>query len=235
MPSLMACSAAVIALISAAPAWSQAPGGQSRSTFVPRADVKATPAVPITATKVIPVQATTPPAPTTKEDAFKAYVRLDPPGKEKLFGSRDTESELEERMRQEVRDTNRAETILFPEKPTLTDEAYKPRSFAPTTVLAEPAYVVHGRLYFEERNSERFGWEMGPLQPLISTMHFYKDVLLFPANFGSAPCRCWDTNAGICRPGDPVPYLCYPPEITVGGLLFEAGAVGAVAIPGLGL
>lgn len=166
-------------------------------------------------------------------DPYEAYIRLDPPGKERLFGSRDTERELEERMRQERRDTGLADPVVFPEKPELTTETYQTRRFAPTVVLAEPNYVVYRRLYFEDKNSERYGWDLGPIQPLVSTLCFFKDVALWPHNFASYPCRRFDTSAGQCLPGDPVPYICYPPEFTTAGLLAEAGVIGLLfyAVP----
>jgi hypothetical protein len=168
------------------------------------------------------------------QDPYEAYIRLEPPGRERLFGSLETERELEERMRQERRDTGgSADTIQFPEKPKLTDVAYQPRQFAPLVELAEPDYVVHRRLYFEEKNSERYGWDLGPAQPLVSTLAFFKDTLLFPQNFASYPCRRFESSAGYCRPGDPVPYIIYPPELTWTGLLAEGGAAGLLfwAIP----
>ena len=67
---------------------------------------------------------------------------------------------------------------------------------------------------------------MGPIQPIVSTLYFLKDMALLPHNFASFPCRRFDTNAGQCLPGDPVPYLCYPPEMTWTGLLAEAGVIG---------
>ena len=37
---------------------------------------------------------------------------------------------------------------------------------APSTVVLEPGYVVHRRLYFEEKNAERYGWDE-PVQLLV--------------------------------------------------------------------
>jgi hypothetical protein len=167
------------------------------------------------------------------QDQYEAYIRLEPPGREKLFGSRDTERELEERMRQERRDSGTGDPIQFPEKPTLTDQPYEARKLAPMVELAEPSYVVYRRLYFEEKNSERYGWDLGPAQPLVSTLAFFKDTLLFPQNFASYPCRRFDSSAGYCWPGDAVPYILYPPEFTGTGLLAEVGAVALLfwAVP----
>jgi hypothetical protein len=168
--------------------------------------------------------------PKPTQDPYEAYIRLEAPGREKLFGSRDTERELEERMRQERRDTGQGDPIQFPEKPKLTEQPYEPRKFAPLVEIAEPNYVVYRRLYFEELNSERYGWDLGPAQPVVSTLYFFKDVLLLPHNFASYPCRRFETSAGYCLPGDPVPYILYPPELTWTGVLAEVGAGGLMTL-----
>ena len=35
------------------------------------------------------------------------------------------------------------------------------------------------------------------------------------------PCRWYECSAGYCLPGDPVPYLCYPPQLSLTGSLAE--------------
>jgi hypothetical protein len=167
------------------------------------------------------------------QDPYEAYIRLEPPGKERLFGSRDTERELEERMRQERKDSGGGDPIVFPEKAELSAEPYQPRRHAPTVVLAEPSYVVYQPLWFEEKNAERYGWDLGPIQPVVSSAYFFKDVLLLPARCAAYPCRRFETNAGQCLPGDPVPYYWYPPELTESGLLTEVGVIALlfVAVP----
>jgi hypothetical protein len=227
--------------------------GQSRSTFVPRGDQPkaglAPPIVPVQAKDpvpekndpIVPKKEVTPAVPAigarSGQDPYEAYIRLEPPGRERLFGTRETERELEERMRQERRDTGTGpgsnDPIVFPENPTLTTEAYQPRKFEPTVCLVEPSYVVYRRLYFEEKNSERYGWDLGPIQPIVSTLVFFKDVVMWPQNIASYPHRRFETNAGQCLPGDPVPYLYYPPEMTGSGLLAEVGVIGLLfyAIP----
>jgi hypothetical protein len=113
----------------------------------------------------------------------------------------------------------------------LSEAPYQPRAFSPSVEQVEPFYVCYGRLYFENKNTDRYGWEMGILQPLLSTAIFYKDVALFPYNFGTRPCQRFEANAGYCLPGDPIPYLIYPVELSLTGLTLEAGtAVGLAAI-----
>ncbi len=108
---------------------------------------------------------------------------------------------------------------------------YEPRTGTMPSVrlLLEPGYVVHRRLYFEDKNSERYGWDAGFVQPLLSLGIFYKDVLLYPAKLGSNRRERYETNAGKYMPGSPVPYLLYPPEITVGGYILGAVAIGGAA------
>ena len=70
-----------------------------------------------------------------------------------------------------------------PAKVGASGVAYVPKtaSYGPTAALIEPGYLVHRRLMFEEKNSERNGWDLGFIQPLVSTAAFYKDALLMPA------------------------------------------------------
>lgn len=111
------------------------------------------------------------------------------------------------------------------------NQTYAPRVFVPSAMRVEANYLCYGRLYFEDKNSERYGWELGPLQPFVSTLKFYKDVLSLPYNYGTRPCQRFEANAGYCLPGDPVPYLIYPVEASLTGGLLEAGTiVGLYAI-----
>lgn len=98
-----------------------------------------------------------------------------------------------------------------------------------STLQLEPGYVVHRRLYFEEKNSERYGWNLGIAQPFVSAGYFYKDLLLYPMKLASNPRERYDTNAGKAMAGSPVPYLLYPPELTFGGMVVGSTAyVGAI-------
>jgi hypothetical protein len=103
------------------------------------------------------------------------------------------------------------------------------RSFEPRVKYVEPNFVCHRRLYFEEKNAERQGWELGPLQPITSTLYFLKEFFTLPYNFGTRPCQRWECSAGKCLPGDPTPYLLYPVEFSVTGGLLQAGTVVGLA------
>jgi hypothetical protein len=157
-------------------------------------------------------------------------IQLEPPGNDRLFRL-ESEAALNERMRQEGKTKIPREPITFPDEPVVSRDAFPGRHWPPQTEVVEPNYVCHGRLLFEDKNSERFGWDFGILQPVISTAKFYADVVTLPYHIATAPCRCYDCSAGLCLPGDPVPYLIYPPEISVTGSLAEAGSIlGILAI-----
>jgi hypothetical protein len=171
-----------------------------------------------------------PPLPEAKsvlEELPEYQIQLEPPGPERLFRL-ESEQTLQERMRQEARQRPTLERIAFPEEPVLSTEAYTPRQFPPAQELAEANYVCYRRLYFEDINSERYGWDLGFIQPFVSAGKFYFDLIAFPYHCGTEPCRKFECSAGYCLPGDPVPYLLYPPELSLTGTIFEAGTISAL-------
>lgn len=128
-------------------------------------------------------------------------------------------------------------TLKFPPLPDVSNGvAYKVKTdtYPPMRAVYNPLYVVHRRLHFEEKNAERYGWDMGIIQPVVSTLYFYKDVLLWPNSLASG-CAYgfWDTNAGKCLPGSPTPYFLYPPGLTITGSAFEGVIItgAAFALP----
>jgi len=158
-------------------------------------------------------------------EAYKEQILLEPPSPEALFGRLDSEKMLEQRMRQQAMQRQPPDTVQFPERPSLPKEQYKGRAFAPQAIMAEPNFVGYNRLYFEEKNAERYGWDLGFIQPVISVLYFYKDAAFLPYHFMTRPCQRYETSAGYCLPGDPVPYILYAPEISVPGTLLEGAAV----------
>jgi hypothetical protein len=172
-----------------------------------------------------------PQQPLGTEDANQPTIQLEPPGPLRLFRL-ETEAAFHERLRQEARERPTTEPpIEFPSEPAVTGGGPLQRSFAPMTEFAEPNYVCYGKLFFEEKNEERYGWDLGFFQPLVSAGEFYFDLITLPYQIGSAPCQYFECSAGYCLPGDPVPYLLYPPGFSVTGLMAEAGtAVALLAI-----
>jgi hypothetical protein len=95
-------------------------------------------------------------------------------------------------------------------------------------MVVEPSYLCYGRLYFEQKNFERYGWDLGPFTPLLSAAGFYWDLAWLPYHLATAPCRQYECSAGYCLPGSPVPLLLYPPELSLTGFVAEAGTVVAM-------
>jgi hypothetical protein len=142
-----------------------------------------------------------------------------------------SEDELREQIRQEAREQAPPTRAVFPEEREVTGAKFTDHTFPPQVALAEPYYVNYNRLFFQDLNSERYGWELGFVQPLVSTGLFFTDLALVPYHWASRPFDCVQSSAGYCLPGDPVPYLCYPPNLSVtGGLAEVAAVVGVLAI-----
>lgn len=164
--------------------------------------------------------------PTEEEQGVR--IQLEPPGPDRIFGRRDSERSLQERMRQEVRQ-QKMTPFEFPEEPILTTQKYAGRVFPPMAETVEPNYLCYKRLYFEDKNSERYGWDLGFIQPFVSASIFFWDTATLPYRMGTEVCRKYECNSGYCMPGDPVPYLLYPPIWSVTGGAAEVAAVVAIA------
>jgi len=155
-------------------------------------------------------------------------IQLEPPGPERLFLFKSEEG-FKEVLRQEARSTRSApDKITFPEEPELTREQYFGRKWPPMTMVVEPNYVGYSRLLFEQRNAERYGWDLGPISPVVSGLVFFKDIVMLPYNSLIDPFRQYEYNTGYCLPGDPVPLMLYPPEISATGGIAEASAILAL-------
>lgn len=153
------------------------------------------------------------------------------------------EKAIMERVREDLRRDNKytpqqEQYLVLPPLPVVSPPgvAYRPKTseYEPRQVLIEPHYVTHRRLHFEERNSERNGWDLGPLQTLVSTAYFWRDTLLWPQSLASACVRGpWDTSAGKSTPGCPTPYYVYPLGLTVTGTAAETAIItgGAFLLP----
>jgi hypothetical protein len=127
------------------------------------------------------------------------------------------------RMRQEALGRPVPERIVFPDQPDLSAEVYQPRMLPPSRLLVEPAYVCHRRLYFEQINAERYGWDLGFIHPFLASAEFFAGVAVLPYKLGQ--CRKYECSAGYPLPGDPVPFLVYPPEWSLTGAMAQAGTV----------
>ena len=179
-----------------------------------------------------PAAAGTAPA---RPDPYEAYIRLEPPGRERLFGSRDTERELEERMRQERQGPRRAAIPISLPGEAGADDRAVPGAAVRADRRAWPSRATSSTAGCTSRRRTRsatggtWGRSSRSSRPCTSS----RTSLCLPHNFASYPCRRFDTNAGQCLPGDPVPYLCYPPEMTWSGCSPKRGVIGLLfwAIP----
>jgi hypothetical protein len=159
--------------------------------------------------------------------ATEPYAPLPTP--ERVFRL-ESETQLRERMTREARvglnPLHLKYDIIFPDYPDVPSPTYVPRPWQPLVETVETPYLSYNRLFFEQINAERYGWDLGPVHPLLSAGIFYLDVVTLPYHLGTQPCRRYESDAGYCLPGDPVPLLLYPPENSWTGMLAEAATVG---------
>ena len=152
------------------------------------------------------------------------------PGPDKLF-QLDSQASFFERLRQESRDNGHRERLIFPDEHVVSTDKYLGRAWPQYGCTAEPDFVCYKRLMFEQKNYERYGWDLGILDPPLSTGKFFLDLAALPYHAFSDPFRHYECSAGYCLPGDPTPLLLYPPEASLTGAAAEAGALlGVLAV-----
>ena len=116
----------------------------------------------------------------------------------------------------------------FPDYPPVTPDKYYGRKWPQFSEVVEPNYVHYDRLYFEQKNTDRYGWDLGIVSPLVESLAFGKDVALLPYHMATDPFRRYESSAGYCLPGDPVPLLLYPPELSATGATAEVATIFAL-------
>jgi len=196
-----------------------------RSTPVVQVQVIGQPPAVQSPTPVPPLVA--PATPRGVEDELKQYqILLETPSLPVLFGHLDSEKDLEKRMRQQAMERTPPSTVEFPDREPISKATFKDRAFPAHGIYAEPNFICHDRLFFEEKNSERYGWDLGFIQPFVSMGYFVRDAAAMPLVFMGQPLQRFDTSAGKCMPGDPVPYIYYPPELTG---IAKAASLGLIA------
>jgi hypothetical protein len=152
-------------------------------------------------------------------------IQLEPPSIYRVAISVESDAQLQERIRQENRERKVPERVVFPNDPVISTETYQGRRFYPTRMEVAPYYLCHGRLYFQQINFERYGWDLGTFAPLISGLAFLYDFVTWPYHLATEPCRCFEYNNGWCLPGDPVPLLLYPLHVSPTGFVAEVGTI----------
>jgi len=143
----------------------------------------------------------------------------------------DSEATKIERFRQLRKASGRMD-LDFPDEDAIRIKAtMTKREFQPTQATMQASYVVYQPLYFQQINVERYGWDLGVFQPVVSAGQFYGDVLLFPYKFASNPPWHCTANAGYALPGDPEPLRFLTTPFSWRGVAAQAGvAVGGAAI-----
>ena len=159
-------------------------------------------------------------------------IRTELPGVDLIF-TREAENQLFDTIRAENQARPGAQRVIFPERGQVTRDKYAGRNFKQMVEKIEPSFVMHRRLNFENLNADRYGWEMGNLQPALSLGHFLYDVVALPYHSWTRPLQQWDSSAGKCLPGDAVPLQFYREPFSVTGLAAQTGAVflGIAAFP----
>lgn len=166
----------------------------------------------------------------SEDEKRESQIQTAPPGLERL-SRLDSDEKLKERIRQETMRTNPNEVLEFPEQPILTREAYVGRGerWTRRQMVVEPNFTCYGRLIFEDKNAERYGWEIGYLQPFLSAGLFWADVAMFPTKCASDLCGR-ECSTGHCLPGDAVPFMIYPLGVSELGLGAEIATVVALML-----
>ncbi|HQR07352.1 MAG TPA: hypothetical protein PLN21_11050 [Gemmatales bacterium] len=164
--------------------------------------------------------------PTTEQKnmlALEEEGRYTPPGKDELYRV-DSESTLAERIRQLRKATGKT-PLDFPDGDNIRIKtAMVKRNFPESKATEISSYVVYNPLYFQQINTERYGWELGVFQPLVGTAQFYGDVLLLPYKVAANPPWKCEANAGYALPGDPEPLRFLTPLFSWKGVAGEVGA-----------
>lgn len=165
-----------------------------------------------------------PRAPGAVEEGIEPYVRVDLPGPQRLF-MRDSEKQFFDRIANEMKKQPGGARAIFPEEPVISKQPYRPRVMGSHVVFVEPGYVVHGRLFFEQPNFERAGYDFGVLQPAICMGVYYYDLLALPYHACSDLRHPWESSVGKCLPGDPAPLVVTRERFSVTGLIGQTSVI----------
>jgi hypothetical protein len=156
--------------------------------------------------------------------------RFTPPTRAQLYRV-ESEAAIAERTRQKWKNEGKSNQD-FPSEDTMQIKTtLQRRKFNEMMATVQASYVVHQPLYFQQINHERYGWELGVFQPVVSTAQFYGDVLLFPYKFAANPPWHCDANLGYALPGDPEPLRFLTTPFSWRGVIGQTGTmIGGVAV-----
>jgi hypothetical protein len=165
-----------------------------------------------------------------REQDAEEEIRFDPPTPDVLFRL-ESEASYLQRLRLQKRVERKPDLEVPAEK--AIGGSILARTFLPRQATLFPSYVVYHPLYFQQINAERYGWELGVFQPLVSTAQFYGDVLMLPYKVATTPPWLCDTNAGYALPGEPEPLRLLTHPFSWRGVAAQAGVAwgGAALFP----
>jgi hypothetical protein len=156
------------------------------------------------------------------ENPYEGILRL--PGPEEVF-KLESEEAWKIRQQNKANDLKRGDRLEFPKPLVLAKGRYAGRTWPEMHCTTEPDYVCYQKLLFEQKNFERYGWDLGPITPVVSAFAFYTDFWTVPYHLATDPFRCYECSAGYCKPGDPVPLMLYPLQLSASGALAETAAI----------
>jgi hypothetical protein len=161
--------------------------------------------------------------PPVAEEGAEYEIDLELPSMERILRL-ESEQAWQERLKQKQLDMGKPPPV-FPVYTALGKDRYYGRQWPQQGIHVEPNCVWYGRLYFEQKNFERQGWDLGPISPIVETLVFGADVATLPYHVATDPFRCYEWNTGYCLPGDPTPLLLYPLELSATGAVAEVGTI----------
>jgi hypothetical protein len=163
--------------------------------------------------------------PRTSEELAREYqIQLEPPSAERVFRI-ESEQALRERIRQEYRQRNDKADFPRDIHPAAKGERHAGRNWGPQAIAMVAPNICYKPLYFEDVNTERYGWSVCIFQPAISAAKFYADLAFLPYHMTiDPPCSC-EYPYGYALPGDRVPFYCYKPKIDGCATWVEAAVV----------
>jgi hypothetical protein len=106
------------------------------------------------------------------------------------------------------------------------------RDWVPLSYSWEAPQLKYNPLYFEDPQLERYGNDIGILQPFLSGARFYATIPTLPYQMmseGNSVCHTV-YDFGYARPGDCVPYALEVPEFSLTGSLASGGWVYALIV-----
>lgn len=184
-------------------------------------------ALTLSLSATMPLRGQEPPEPESSDLALPYSLRVEDPTRDRVFRA-ESEDALLARLRKEY--PKIADQINVP-KTEPSKEPFRVRAWVPQAAAVEPNVVCYRPLYFEDKNTERYGWDFSIFQPIVSTGKFYLDLVTLPYQMGAHPPCCCECNTGYFLPGDPAPYLLYvPPPSLAGAAAQTAVMVGGAAI-----